>query len=61
MSNTDSKNLVSALVCDAIKHGITDPNEIVKHIAGVYTKDGKEIVKNESCNQNGRRNGGSPN
>ena len=61
MSNTDSKNLVSALVCDAIKHGITDPTEIVKHIAGVYTKDGKEIVKNESCNQTGRRNGGGPN
>ena len=27
MSNTDSKDIVSALVCDAIKRGITDPNE----------------------------------
>ena len=61
MSNTDSKNLVSALVCDAIKHGITDPAEIVKHIAGVYTKDGKEIVKNESSYQNSRRDGGGTN
>ena len=61
MSNTDSKNLVSALVCDAIKHGITDPTEIIKHIAGVYTKDGKEIVKNESCTTDSRRNGSSLN
>ena len=61
MSNTDSKNLVSALVCDAIKHGITDPNEIVKHIAGVYTKDGKEIVKNESRIEDSRRNGSGVN
>ena len=61
MSNTDSKNLVSALVCDAIKHGITDPTEIIKHIAGVYTKDGKEIVKNEPCTTDSRRNGSSLN
>ena len=57
----DSKNLVSALVCDTIKKGITDPAEIVKHIAGVYTKDGKELVKNESSNQNSRRDGGGTN
>lgn len=61
MSNTDSKNLVSALVCDAIKQGITDPTEIVKHIAGVYTKDGKEIVKNESRIEDSRRNGSGVN
>ena len=61
MSNTDSKDIVSALVCDAIKKGITDPNEIVKHIAGVYTKDGKEIVKNESRIEDSRRNGSGVN
>lgn len=57
----DSKNLVSALVCDTIKKGITDPAEIVKHITGAYTKDGKELVKNESSNQNSRRDGGGTN
>lgn len=57
----DSKNLVSSLVCDAIKKGITDPAEIVKHITGVYTKDGKEIVKNESRIENGRRDGSGTN
>ena len=61
MSNTNSKDIVSALVCDAIKRGITDPNEIVKHIAGVYTKDGKEIVKNEPCTTDSRRNGSGVN
>lgn len=57
----DSKNLVSSLVCDAIKKGITDPAEIVKHIAGVYTKDGKEVIKDEPSNQNSRRNGSGSN
>ena len=45
MYNLDNKNLVGALVSDAIKRGITDPTEIVKHIAGAYTRDGKEIIK----------------
>lgn len=61
MSNTDSKNLVSTLVCNAIKKGITDPTEIVKHITGVYTKDGKEIVKHESCTTDSRRDGSGVN
>lgn len=57
----DSKNLVSSLVCDAIKKGITDPAEIVKHIAGVYTKDGKGVIKDEPSNKNSRRNGSGSN
>ena len=57
MSNTDSKDIVSALVCDAIKRGITDPNEIVKHIAGAYTINGKEIIKHGESIKTSRPDG----
>lgn len=57
MYNTDNKNLVGALVSDAIKKGITDPNEIVKHIAGAYTINGKEIIKHGESIKTSRPDG----
>ena len=53
--NEHDTNFIKALVCDAVQQGITEPKKIVKHIAGTYTTDRKEIVKNEPNNTNGRR------
>lgn len=45
--NTDNTDFVETLIAVTVADGITDPVEIVQHIAGTYTKNGKEITKNE--------------
>jgi hypothetical protein len=61
MYNTDNKHFINTLICDTVKKGITDPKEIVEHIAGTYTITGKEIIRDEQNNTNGRRDDQSPN
>ena len=61
MYNTDYKHFINALICSTIKKGIIDPIKIVKHIAGTYIINGKEIEKDEQDNTNGRRDDESPN
>ena len=59
MCNTHNKHdtdIVKALIGDAMRQGITEPKEIVEHIAGTYTTNGKEIKKNEPSNSDSRRN-----
>ena len=63
MYNTDNKHntdFVKALISDAMRQGITEPKEIVEHIAGTYTINGKEIKRDEQRNRNGRRDDQSP-
>ena len=55
----DNKNLVGALISDAIEKGITEPTDIVKHIAGAYTINGEEIIKHGESIKTNRPDGGS--
>ena len=59
--NTHNTHLIKALISNTVKKGITDPKKIVEHIAGTYTINGKEIIKDEQINTNGGRDGESPN